>query len=481
MKLFWKQFMSIVWIVAFGFVVFGTVILQVTFRMNLSHEQQQNEKDMQMFHYSLEASVNALPDGYPTNENTIKEIVKVIFENMGDNQGNIYVYKEDGTFVYENNKTMHRNWDITLENNQGAVRIRTMNQYHYLESLLAVEMNEEKYYIAQYRNVEFLYQNQKQFSEIYIIVLCVVLFLSLVVAIVISRSLTKPILQLSNATHEFADGNFESRVVVKGKNEISDLMRNFNFMAEQLEQNVIELEEAAKRQEAFTGAFAHELKTPLTSIIGYSEMLKTMELNGKERIECADYINQQGKRLERLSHKMLELVGIAHEKIECKPFSIAKVVKEVEVIMKEELKKSKILLELQVEDEILLGEKDLVCSLILNLVDNARKAIGTDGIILIEGRRGEMEYRLLVSDNGCGIPGEEIERIKEAFYMVNKSRARKEGGAGLGMALCDEIIKYHQWEWQIESEKGIGTKVKIVMSVNMQKAGGEHENIKDIG
>lgn len=465
MRLFWKQFISIVGIVAFGFVVFGTIILQVTFRMNLSHEQKQNEKDMQMFYYSLEASLNGLPEEYPVNGNTIKDIVEVIYENMGDNQDDICVYQEDGTVIYRNNVTAHKDWDITLEENQGAFRIQTVNQSHYLESLLTVNTNEENFYIAQYRNVEFIYQNQNQFSKIYFLVLCIVLLLSLIVAVVISRSLTKPILQLSDATHEFANGNFESRVVVKGKNEISDLMVNFNSMAMQLEQDVLKLEAAAKRQEAFTGAFAHELKTPLTSIIGYSEMLGTLELNSEERIECANYINQQGKRLERLSHKMLELVGIAHGEIDCKKFLISAVVRDIETVIRKELEKSKILLDIRVEDEILWGEEDLIFSLILNLTDNARKAIGTHGTILIEGRKIEEIYLLSISDDGCGIPEEEIERITEAFYMVNKSRARKEGGAGLGMALCDEIIKYHQWEWNIESKMGIGTKVEIRMKV----------------
>lgn len=466
MRLFWKQFISIVGIVAFGFVTFGTIILQVTFRMSLSHEQKQNEKDMQMFHYSLEASLKSLPEEYPINENTIKDIVEVIYENMGDNQDDIYVYKEDGTQIYKNNKTPHKDWNIPLEKNQGAVRIQTVNQNHYLESLLAVDMNGKDIFICQYRDVEFIYQNQKQFSEIYFSVLCVVLLLSLFVAFFISRSLTKPILQLSNATNDFANGNLESRVIVKGRNEISDLMKNFNNMAEQLEQDVLELEAAAKRQEAFTGAFAHELKTPMTSIIGYSEMLATMELNSEERIECANYINQQGKRLERLSHKMLELVGIANGAIDPKPFSIAGVIRRVLATVQKELEKNKITLELQVEDAILLGEEDFITSLLLNLVDNARKAIEKNGIIRIEGKRDGEIYRLSVLDNGCGIPEEEVERITEAFYMVNKSRARKEGGAGLGMALCDKIIKYHQWEWHIQSEKDVGTKVEIVIKLS---------------
>lgn len=116
-------------------------------------------------------------------------------------------------------------------------------------------------------------------------------------------------------------------------------------------------------------------------------MIGTMDLNHEERIECANYINQQGKRLERLSHKMLELVGIAHDETEWKLFSIGEVVKGVQATVQKELEKNKIILESLVEDEILFGEEDFMVSLLLNLVDNARKAIGKEGRIRIEGKR----------------------------------------------------------------------------------------------
>ena len=102
---------------------------------------------------------------------------------------------------------------------------------------------------------------------------------------------------------------------------------------------------------------------------------------------------------------------------------------------------------------------DLLESLFLNLVDNARKACDVDGSIMLEGRNENNGYCFWVKDNGCGIPESEIKKITDAFYMVDKSRARKEGGAGIGLALCVKIAHLHNAVFEIKSKEGCGTQV----------------------
>jgi signal transduction histidine kinase len=104
-------------------------------------------------------------------------------------------------------------------------------------------------------------------------------------------------------------------VAVKGDDELTRLSNDFNGMADRLQENMEELRQAARRQEEFTGAFAHELKTPLTAMIGYGQMLRTMELPEEERRMAADYIYREGKRLEQLSYKMLELIQLGEETV----------------------------------------------------------------------------------------------------------------------------------------------------------------------
>ncbi len=113
------------------------------------------------------------------------------------------------------------------------------------------------------------------------------------------------------------------------------------------------------------------------------------------------------------------------------------------------------------EEGTVYGEKDLLLSLFVNLVDNARKALSPKGKITITGRKQEEGYRFAVCDDGCGMPEEELHKVTEAFYMVDKSRSRKEGGAGLGLTLCSRIVALHKAEWKIESKMGEGTCITL--------------------
>jgi signal transduction histidine kinase len=115
------------------------------------------------------------------------------------------------------------------------------------------------------------------------------------------------------------------------------------------------------------------------------------------------------------------------------------------------------------EEGRVLGDWDLLLSLFGNLVDNARKASEQGKQISVLGQcRKNDGYQVQVKDHGCGIPKEELHKIVEAFYMIDKSRARREGGAGLGMAICERIVKAHHAEWQIESIQGQGTQITVL-------------------
>ena len=110
-------------------------------------------------------------------------------------------------------------------------------------------------------------------------------------------------------------------------------------------------------------------------------------------------------------------------------------------------------------------------------MDNARKAVDIGGAILITGQASGNEYMVTVQNNGCGMEPEELRKITEAFYMVDKSRARKEGGAGIGMALCKNIVSIHHGKWKIGSKPGVGTNVYVILHMdNKQLAGEGYEN-----
>ena len=220
----------------------------------------------------------------------------------------------------------------------------------------------------------------------------------------------------------------------------------------------------AKQKEDFTAAFAHELKTPLTSIIGYADMLNSLKLTEEECSEAYFYIYSQGKRLESLSHKLLDLVSMDKSPLTSKPISTKELEQNIRITMRPIWKNRGIRGKVDLEKANLQGDGELLLSLFYNLLDNAVKALdkGEKSFILMKGTCVEGFYEFKVVDNGRGIPAEEISRITEAFYMVDKSRSRKEGGAGIGMALCQKIIQLHNGTMNVESRLGEGTVIKVL-------------------
>lgn len=184
-----------------------------------------------------------------------------------------------------------------------------------------------------------------------------------VVLLILSLHFTRPVRRLSQATRAFADGDYKKRVKTRGYDEMAVLGRDFNRMASQLEESITKLEEEARRQEEFTAAFSHELKTPLTSIIGYADILRSRRLTDEERSLSANYIVGQGRRLERLALKMLEMSYIDGQEIRFQENQVPDLASQLQDMTETIRKEKRIRLELQVEEGIVCGDPDLLLSL----------------------------------------------------------------------------------------------------------------------
>ena len=228
-----------------------------------------------------------------------------------------------------------------------------------------------------------------------------------------------------------------------------------------MEKQMNQLRDEALRKEQFTSAFAHELKTPLTSIIGYSEMMATMDLSSEEIRMCGDYINRQSKRLQSLSYKLLDMSFLGKEAPTLKPIRCRRLALQVESVEKPLIEKRGLIWKMDVSDGWIRGDWDLVQSLLFNLIDNGAKASAEGGIIMLFGRPDGDGYAFVVADQGHGVAKEELPRLTEAFYMVDKSRSRKEGGAGLGLTLCSQIAEIHRAALEFDSDTGKGMRICV--------------------
>jgi signal transduction histidine kinase len=250
-------------------------------------------------------------------------------------------------------------------------------------------------------------------------------------------------------------------VNIQSGDEIGKLSKDFNKMAVKIEQMVEELKEASIRQEDFIGSFAHELKTPLTSMIGYADMLRSKKMDQEQIVTSANYIFEEGKRLESLSMKLMDLIVLKKADFKMKYVPARDFLYDIHGVMQPIMGKENIELQTVCEDAFLQVDPDLMKTVCINLLDNARKSMDRGGRILFSGEWEDENYTLSVQDTGKGMEHSELSKITEAFYMVDKSRARAQGGAGLGLAICSEIIKLHDADMVFESSPGNGTRVTI--------------------
>lgn len=223
------------------------------------------------------------------------------------------------------------------------------------------------------------------------------------------------------------------------------------------------LEAVNEAQRQLIGSMSHELKTPLTAIKGYSETLLGVKLSEEQKEKSLQYINRESGRLSRLSEKMMELTRLYEPEcsIALSSVSVEALFETVENSISHRLLEKKLTLVLEGAYQGMTKriDPDLMTSFLINLINNSIMASEEGGRIYM----GADETSLWVRDEGCGIPPEEVEKVRKAFYRVDKSRSRKSGNMGLGLALCEQIAAAHQGRMEIESKVGEGTKVSFIL------------------
>lgn len=472
MKFFWKLYFSIMAITLTCFSFGGYMLIQTGFNNSFDREidSAYQENDILVNSLSLELSpvwqgdgVDAFVDVNEKYQYLQKIVANIKFETFRGSMS-FCVRSEDGKLIYQNGGFSDDPEIVNeiTQNERGYIINNKDNKYS-LRCIRVFTFAGTDLYIENMRDVSELFINRGvQFQTLFYYTLILSLASGILIFIV-TRWLVKPIKRLSQATKAVASGTTIEPVVVHSNDEIGQLTKDFNTMTVRLATTMKELQEAVERQQIFVGNFAHELKTPLTSIIGYGDMLRSKRLDEEKVISYSNLIVEEGKRLELMSMKLLELIVL--KKRDFKMYLISAelflqgVVDTVSLMMKD----SGIDFVVEIEQGQLYVEPDLMKTVCLNLLDNARKAVSQNGKIILKGRALCNGYEISICDNGQGIATEELDKIKEAFYMVDKSRSRSAGGVGLGLAICEQIVQLHHTTIQIESTLGAGTTVKVVL------------------
>lgn len=358
--------------------------------------------------------------------------------------------------------------------------ISTVEQKNISKSIKQIRVNGSRYIYLSYTFGE----NADSFTMLYaknisgfdsewrslIIIFTVTSFtISIVLAVslyFVLKKLSAPLEQLRKTTDIIAAGDYNTKVEVVGQDEFSELAKSFNKMVEQINRQITTLELNAMQKQQLVDNLAHELRTPLTSIHGYAEYLQKAAVSEEERIDSAEYIINEAKRLQNISEKLLNTDFIRNNEITTEELSVRTLLNDAVKGLHFKAEQKLVKLINNAEDATILGDSVLLQALFSNLIDNAIKACVDNGIVEINTIIEDEKIAIIVADNGKGMTEEELKHITEPFYRNDNSRSRVEGGAGLGLALCKQITDSHNAIMKFSSEPRKGTVVTVYFTTS---------------
>lgn len=463
MKFKHKLVLCMVVLLGLSFGLGGTILIHRSFKTSLS-----STIDSDLLNYeSIQSTLLIAVDTNSVSSYIdMSNIINQLSAQGNSNRKNIILRNSDMEVVsIMNSSFTYKEMKPSDENTCNSIIWRENNNY-YLQLCSSMDINTENLDISQMDivyDITSVYAARAQEQNTFRLLLIVIFVVGSITSMIAASLLTKPLEKLSSLAQHISHGDYSARLHIHSGDEIEALANDFNNMADTIEDNISELHFSMEKQEQFMGSFAHELKTPMTSIIGYADLLRSQNMSEDETNEAANYIFSEGKRLESLSLKLLDLLVVKNQETILTPTDPALAVRNVINVMKPELAKEHITLKSSCRKGCCMMDIDLFQSLIINIIDNARKAIDDNGLIHVAGTVRDDNYVIIIKDNGRGMPPEEITRISEAFYRIDKSRSRAQGGAGLGLAICSKIAEIHQAKIKYKSAVGRGTVVTITL------------------
>ena len=299
----------------------------------------------------------------------------------------------------------------------------------------------------------------KSISIIFIWIGIIVIFISVVVSIFLANSIVKPLKEVTEVAERMADGQLKVRSQKKFDDEIGKLSDTLNYMAE-------ELIKKEQLKNDFISSISHELRTPLTSIKGWAITLKSEDLPDNSIVaDGLDIIERESDRLTSMVEELLDFSRFVSGRITLnkEEVNIETVMNQISVQLKPRANLKDVELILQIKDElpIIFGDENRIKQVFINLIDNAIKFTVSGGKIVFSGELLDDNIVICVEDNGCGIPREELPYVKEKFFKGGNAKSN----SGIGLSICDEIVKLHGGQLDIESEENVGTKICVYIPV----------------
>ncbi len=342
----------------------------------------------------------------------------------------------------------------------------------YMDVGLPIQCDDgEKYIVYIIDNKSTVESLNQELTGIIFEAMCIGLLISIALGLLLAKTVITPIQNLTKAAEKVASGDFSQKVENQTMDEIGTLTRTFNDMADQLEKNIEDLKNSEKMRRDFVANVSHELRTPITSIKSYAETLEEAAGNLPEDMEqhFLKVIVNESDRMTKIVQDLLTLSKFDAGSItfEFRSFSFEQSIRDVYSAQRLEAQRHHHEFSLEFKDRLpdIRGDRLRIEQVLTNMVSNAIKYTHDGGrISMTAGVKGDNVW-CTVKDNGVGIPEEDLKRIFERFYRVDKARSRESGGTGLGLSIAYEIVDRHDGSIDARSKKGRGTAFTVTLPI----------------
>lgn len=466
-KIIWKFFGAFVFltlIVVFVLYFFVSLKLQDNFELKISEELQSN---------AILVGDILTGDLLKNKNEDIQRKIETLAEKLDlritviDMQGKVLGDSEKAPSLMENHKDRLEIIEAVEKGFSHSTRFSDTLNYNM--KYVAVRVDNSGNTLGVVRFALPLSEVRLRIQLIYRVVLLsaiVAVVIAFTVAYFLSRSITFPISRMQEVAQRIAKGDFSKKINIKSKDELGKLAKSLNIMAAELQQKMENLKQMDRVRTDFVANVSHELKTPLTLIKGYIETLEDKAINDKEKArKFISIIKEHTNRLENIMEDLLSLSELELSKncLNKTEFDLKKLIDEITLSFGYALdtKRQMLSIDQQGDDFKIKADRDKIEQVIVNLIDNAIKYTNEAGQINILLLERQNEITFTVQDDGVGIPAEDINRVFERFYRVDKARSRELGGTGLGLGIAKHIALAHNGQISIESEINKGTKVLV--------------------
>ncbi|UKS29671.1 HAMP domain-containing histidine kinase [Paenibacillus sp. HWE-109] len=278
--------------------------------------------------------------------------------------------------------------------------------------------------------------------------------------LIASVFLVRPIKKLTKATKRIAAGDFNVKLNIKQTSELGTLARSFEEMMHDLQQ----LEQMRRD---FVSNVSHEVQSPLTSISGYAQALKQVNLADHERSRYLDIIIEEAKRMSKMSDSLLKLslLESQSQQLRLATLSLDEQIRRVIVALQPQWSARNIHFELDLQTVKVTADHDQLNQVWTNILANSIKFSKDGGVINVSILQDIKNVTVRISDSGIGIPHEDQKRIFERFFKADRSHSRKYEGSGMGLAIVKQIVSLHQGDIRVESEPGQGTTFFVTLPI----------------